>query len=569
MKFFYIFLSLAFIFLFSNGIAFAQNQKSNQKTVHKTIDKMNYEFALAVLKRMNQLDENVKFSTQKLKDTTFTQVEKLKPRVQAQSLERLFSDKKLSDGVTGYIYDIDFIKKSSKYPTDDLPSTIKSLDKIVSKILIRTNDFGDKQSKFKLTPKQLSDLKLRLNKIKNSAVNGLNPNEEGTIVQADTTQTDSTLQAGIKEESAQIDSIKIIYYRINEEEKKELIGNVGGITRGKKPTYKFGLDIKSTDSVRFYKNKNSVLDTLFLASDNPLPVFLENESNIYMIDLNVTTTEEDDYIMWIIFGVIAISVITFVIYKQSQKDKATPPEGLKKEVAKIDPLSRNDTVTKTVISTNQNTENEEKKTVIAQNQNQTENQIQEEKKRLTTLLTNSNLSDTQKLKEARSKNVIIEVANNSEVKELMRVIEELSTKSNTAKEAIKDQPNKEEITTQKTLNPPKNTKNYHEPLYVSLSDINKMGIKSERKKGMSNTIFMIRPYSEGETEAKKADLMLHSDIKDMAFESIFRSIEKLDYIIEYNTLDQNVKKITQKEKGELIKEDNVWKVKKRLKVKFS
>lgn len=562
MKFFYIFLSLTLFFFWNNETVFAQ--KSNKETVHKTIDKMNYEFAVTVLKRINEVDDAVKFAENET-DTTFNKIAKLKPKIQAKSLDRIFSQKELSDGVTGYIYDIDFIKKSSKYPTDDLPSTINSLDKIVSKILSRVTDFGDKQSKFKLTSNQLRDLKLRLNKIKNSAVNELNSNEEEIITESDTTKQDSILQA---EETTQTASSEIMYYKINQEDEKELTGT-NETTEGEKPTYKFNLDVKKTDSIHIRIKDNPKLDTVFSTVNADNSLILEGKDNRYIIDLNVATTEEDDYIMWILFGVIAVSIIVFVMYKQSQKDKPSIPKEAKKDVIKKDPLSRDNVVTKAVPPTNQKTENKERQTVIAQNKNQTQNQIKEEKQRLTAILTNIELSDTQKLKEARSKNVVIEVANNGEIKELMRVIEELSTKSkteNTVKEPIKDQPNKEEMPTQKI--PPKNTKNYHEPLYVSLSDINEMGIKSERKKGMSNTIFMIRPYSEGETEAKKADLMLHSDIKDMAFESIFRSIEQLDYIIEYNTLDQNVKKITQEEKGELIKEGDVWKVKKRLKVKF-
>ncbi len=556
MKSLYIFLSLTLFFFWNNETAFAQ--KSNKEIIHKAIDKMNYEFAIALTKRIKEVDKTVNFEEEKnVEDTTFNNVAKLKPTTQAKSLDRIFSKKLLSDGVTGYIYDIDFIKKSSKYPTDDLPSTINSLDKIVSKILSRINDFGDKQSKFKLTSSQLSDLKLRLNKIKNSAVSSLNPNKEETILQADTTKKDSTIQSTAKEETIKNDSIKIIYYKINQEEEKKLTGT-NEATEGEKPTYNFGLNIKKTDSIQIIIKENSSLNTTFFTTNKDSSLILEGKNNIYVIDLNLATIEESDYLMYIIFGIIAVSIIIFVMYKESQKKKEDTSEK-----TNTDPLSRNDVVKSTVVSTNQNTQNQEHQNILAQNQ--MKNQIEEEKQRLTTIQTNPNLSNEQKLKEARSKNVITEVANNSEIKKLMQEIEELSTNPKTQE---KTEEPIEEITTQKTVTPPKNTKNYHEPLYISLSDINETGIKSERKKGMSNTIFMIRPYSEGE-EAKKADLMLHSDIKDMAFESIFRSIEKLDYIIEYNTLDQNVKKITQEEKGELIKEGDVWKVEKRLKVKFS
>ncbi|WP_375563291.1 hypothetical protein ACE193_12315 [Bernardetia sp. OM2101] len=574
MKSFYIFLSLVGILLLSNNTAFAQNQESNEKVVHKAIDKMNYEFAIAVLKRINEVDNTVKFVENKeVKDTTFSKVTKLKPTIQAKSLDRIFSKEKMSDGVAGYIYDIDFIKLSSKsYPTDDLSSTITSLDKIVNKVIARTNDFGDKQSKFKLTPKQLSDLKLRLAKIKNSAVSSLNSNEktelpkEKTEIKIDSTKQDSTTKT---EEPTQIDSSEIIYYKINQDEEKQLTG-INETTEGEKPTYKFGLDIKKSDSIQIRVKGNAALDTAFLVANANNSLILEGEKNRYIIDLNIATTQEDDYMMWIIFGVIAVSVIAFVMYKQSQKDKPTTPKQPQKDIVKKDPLSRDNVVVNTASSTNQKTENGDdtkRQTILAQNQ--IDNQINEEKSRLTAILTNSNLSDEQKLKEAKSENIALEVANHAEIQELMRVIGELSTKTkveNTEKESIKDQEN---TTTQKVETPPKNTITQQKPLYVSLSDIGENGISSERTKGMSNSIFVIRPYSEGENEAKKADLMLHSDIKDMAFESIFRSIEKLDHIIEHSTFSESAKKITQEEKGELIKEDNVWKVKKRLKVKFS
>lgn len=575
MKSFYIFLSLVGIFFLSNTTAFAQTKESNEKVVHKAIDKMNYEFAIAVLKRINEVDNTVKFAENKeVKDTTFSKVAKLKPTIQAKSLDRIFSKEKMSDGVAGYIYDIDFIKLSPKsYPTDNLPSTINSLDKIVNKVVARTNDFGDKQSKFKLTPKQLSDLKLKLAKIKNSAVSSLNSNEktdskEEEPIKIDSTKQDSTTKKDTEvktEEPTQTASSEIIYYRINQEEEKELTGTNETI-EGEKPTFKFGLDINKNDSVQFRVKGNSDLDTAFLVANAKNSLILEGKDNRYIIDLNIATTQEDDYMMWIIFGVIAVSVIAFVMYKQSQKDKPTTPKQTQKDAVKKDPLSRDNVVVNTVSSTNQKMENvEDKKRETLLTQNQIPNQIKEEKDRLTTILTNSNLSDEQKLKEAKSKNIALEVANNTEIKELMRVIGELSTKTkteNTEQEPKKDQVN---TTTQKVENPPKNTQNQQEPLYVSLSDIGEHGVNSERTKGMSNTIFVICPYNDG----KKADLMLHSDIKDMAFESIFRSIEKLDHVIEHSTFSESAKKITQEDKGELIKQDNVWKVKKRLKVKFS
>ena len=150
----------------------------------------------------------------------------------------------MSDGVAGYIYDIDFIKLSSKsYPTDNLPSTINSLDKIVNKVVARTNDFGDKQSKFKLTPKQLSDLKLKLAKIKNSAVSSLSSNEKkdlpkeekgvktDSIKQDSTTKKDTTIKSEINEEK-ELFLLETIYYRINQEAEKNSYPSYGN-TRGK------------------------------------------------------------------------------------------------------------------------------------------------------------------------------------------------------------------------------------------------------------------------------------------------------------------------------------------------
>ena len=575
MKSLYIFLSLIFFLFLRNETAFAQNQESNEKVVHKAIDKMNYEFAIAVLKRINEIDNTVKFAENKeVKDTTFSKVAKLKPTIQAKSLDRIFSKEKMSDGVAGYIYDIDFIKLSSKsYPTDNLPSTINSLDKIVNKVVARTNDFGDKQSKFKLTPKQLSDLKLKLAKIKNSAVSSLSSNEKIDLPKEekiDSIKQDSTTKQDIevKTEKTQTDSSKIIYYKINQDEEKELTG-IDETTEDGRPTYKFGLDINKNDSVQFRVKGNSDLDTAFLVASANNSLILEGNQERYIIDLNIATTQEENYMILIILGVIAVSVIGFVMYKQYEKNKPITPKEIKKNVVKKDPLSRDNVATKVVspITQNvQNTNNKERETILIQNQ------IQEEKNRLTAILTNSKLSDEQKLKEARSKNITSEVANNSEIKELIRVIEELSTKikvENTEKEPVENVDNKENKIVQKVATPPKNTKNYHEPLYVALSDIGENGIKSERKKGMSNTIFVIRPYSEGENEPKKADFTLHSDIKDMAFESIFRSIEKLDHLMEHTTFTDTARKITQEEKGELIKEDDVWKVKNRLKVKFS
>ena len=577
MKSFYIFLSLVGIFFLSNTTAFAQTKESNEKVVHKAIDKMNYEFAIAVLKRINEVDNTVKFAENKeVKDTTFNKVAKLKPAIQAKSLDRIFSKEKMSDGVAGYIYDIDFIKLSSKsYPTDNLPSTINSLDKIVNKVVARTNDFGDKQSKFKLTPKPLSDLKLKLAKIKNSAVSSLSSNEKkdlpkeekgvktDSIKQDSTTKKDTTIKSEINEEK-ELFLLETIYYRINQEEEKTLTQAMG-TPEGNKTAYRFGLDIKKNDSIHIRVKDKPNFDTAFVANTNS-SIILEEKYNLYIIDLNIATTQEDDYMMWIIFGVIAVSVIAFVMYKQSQKDKPTTPKQPQKDVVKKDPLSRDNVVVNTVSSTNQDTDNKERQTILIQNQ------IKEEKARLTAILTNSNLSDEQKLKEARSKNIALEVANHAEIKELMRVIGELSSKTkteNTEKESTTVQSNQENTTNQQTENPLITTQNQQEPLYVSLSDIGENGISSERTKGMSNTIFVIRPYNDKNNEAKKADLMLHSDIKDMAFESIFRSIEKLDHVIEHSTFSESAKKITQEEKGELVKEGDIWKVKKRLKVKFS
>ncbi|WP_338760077.1 hypothetical protein WAF17_12910 [Bernardetia sp. ABR2-2B] len=570
MKSFYIFLSLVFIFFFSNHSAFAQTKESNQKVVHKATDKMNYEFALAILKRINELDKNVKFSNPKLTDTTFTNVKQLKPRVQAESLDRIFSKEQLSDNVAGYIYDINFVKQSDKYyPTEDLVSSLKSLDKIEKKVLQRVKDFGEQQNKFKLTSKQYNNLKLRLTKIKKSAVSQLEPKEDKKLDgQNNIDSTNQIIKDSVDTHSRvsdeKRDSTKIIFYKINQEEEKQLIGK-SETAEGEKQTYKFGLDIKNTDSIQVRVQGNSTLDTIFLAANINNSLTLEGQNNIYMIDLNVATTQEDDYIMWIIFLAIAAFVIVFVWYKQGQKKQSENPKEIKQEVIKKDPLSRNDVVAKTVIPTEKNTEDKERKTVVAQNQ--TQNQIEEEKKRLTAILNNSKLSDEQKLKEAKSENVIIEVANNAEVKGLMQKIEELSTKpktTNTEKEVVKEQK-----IIQETPTPSKNIKNYHEPLYVSLSDIKDEGIQSQRKKGMSNTIFVIRPYSKRDAEAKEADFLLHSDIKDMAFESIFRSIEKLDHLIEHSTFTESAKKIVQEEKGKLIKENDVWKIKQRLKVKFS
>ncbi len=570
MKPFYIFLSLIGIFFLSNGISFAQTEKTNKEVVHKAIDKMNYEFAIAVLKRIKKGDPNSVIEiNQKVNDTTFARVRALEPNIKANSIKRMFSKEKLSDNVTGYIYEIDYIKFSSKYyPTNDVLSAVQSLEKIVDKIITRTKDFGDEQKAFTLKDEEIKALKEKLNKIKNSAISQLNTEKptdaenQTDLIKADTTKQNSTLETKVVEDSTQTASSEIMYYRINQDEEKELVGT-NETTEGEKTTFKFGLDIKKTDSIHIRIKNNPTLDTTFLVANANNSLILEGKDNRYIIDLNIATTQEDDYMMWIIFGVIAVSVIAFVMYKQYEKNKPTVHREAKKEVVKKDPLSRDNVVVNTVSSTNQKIENKEEKTQIIQNQ------IKEEKNRLTTILTNSKLSDEQKLKEARSKNIILEIANNVEIKELMRVIEELSNKNkteNSEKEPIKNQEN---TTTQKVEIQPKNNITSQEPLYVSLSDIGENGITSERTKGMSNSIFVIRPYNDKNNEAKKADLMLHSDIKDMAFESIFRSIEKLDHVIEHSTFSESAKKITQEEKGELIKEDNIWKVKKRLKVKFS
>lgn len=569
MKPFYIFLSLIGIFFLSNNTAFAQTQKTNKEVVHKAIDKMNYEFAIAVLKRIKKGDPNSVIEVnQKVNDTTFARVRALEPNIKANSIKRMFSKEKLSDNVTGYIYEIDYIKFSSKYyPTNDVLSAVQSLEKIVDKIITRTKDFGDEQKAFTLKDEEIKALKERLNKIKNSAISQLNTEptdaeNQTDSIKADTTKQNSTLETKVVEDSTQTASSEIMYYRINQDEEKELVGT-NETSEGEKTTYKFGLDIKKTDSIHIRIKNNPTLDTTFLVANANTSLILEGKDNRYIIDLNIATTQEDDYMMWIIFGVIAISIIAFVMYKQYEKNKPTVPREAKKDIVKKDPLSRDNIVVNTVSSTNQDTDNKERQTILIQNQ------IKEEKSRLTAILTNSNLSDEQKLKEARSKNIALEVANNAEIKELMRVIGELSTKTkieNTEKEAIKNQ---ETTSTPKVETQPKNNITSQEPLYVSLSDIGENGISSERTKGMSNSIFVIRPYNDKNNEAKKADLMLHSDIKDMAFESIFRSIEKLDHVMEHSTFSESAKKITQEEKGELIKEDNVWKVKKRLKVKFS
>ncbi|WP_338793710.1 hypothetical protein [Bernardetia sp. MNP-M8] len=553
----------------SNNTAFAQTQKTNKEVVHKAIDKMNYEFAIAVLKRIKKGDPNSVIEVnQKVNDTTFARVRALEPNIKANSIKRMFSKEKLSDNVTGYIYEIDYIKFSSKYyPTNDVLSAVQSLEKIVDKIITRTKDFGDEQKAFTLKDEEIKALKERLNKIKNSAISQLNTEptdaeNQTDSIKADTTKQNSTLETKVVEDSTQTASSEIMYYRINQDEEKELVGT-NETSEGEKTTYKFGLDIKKTDSIHIRIKNNPTLDTTFLVANANTSLILEGKDNRYIIDLNIATTQEDDYMMWIIFGVIAISIIAFVMYKQYEKNKPTVPREAKKDIVKKDPLSRDNIVVNTVSSTNQDTDNKERQTILIQNQ------IKEEKSRLTAILTNSNLSDEQKLKEARSKNIALEVANNAEIKELMRVIGELSTKTkieNTEKEAIKNQ---ETTSTPKVETQPKNNITSQEPLYVSLSDIGENGISSERTKGMSNSIFVIRPYNDKNNEAKKADLMLHSDIKDMAFESIFRSIEKLDHVMEHSTFSESAKKITQEEKGELIKEDNVWKVKKRLKVKFS
>ncbi|WP_338815107.1 hypothetical protein V9L05_08345 [Bernardetia sp. Wsw4-3y2] len=554
----------------SNNTAFAQTQKTNKEVVHKAIDKMNYEFAIAVLKRIKKGDPNSVIEVnQKVNDTTFARVRALEPNIKANSIKRMFSKEKLSDNVTGYIYEIDYIKFSSKYyPTNDVLSAVQSLEKIVDKIITRTKDFGDEQKAFTLKDEEIKALKERLNKIKNSAISQLNTEKptdaenQTDSIKADTTKQNSTLETKVVEDSTQTASSEIMYYRINQDEEKELVGT-NETSEGEKTTYKFGLDIKKTDSIHIRIKNNPTLDTTFLVANANTSLILEEKDNRYIIDLNIATTQEDDYMMWIIFGVIAISIIAFVMYKQYEKNKPTVPREAKKDIVKKDPLSRDNVVVNTVSSTNQKIENKEEKTQIIQNQ------IKEEKNRLTAILTNSKLSDEQKLKEARSKNIILEIANNAEIKELMRVIGELSTKTkveNTEKESIKNQ---ETTSTPKVETQPKNNITSQEPLYVSLSDIGENGISSERTKGMSNSIFVIRPYNDKNNEAKKADLMLHSDIKDMAFESIFRSIEKLDHVMEHSTFSESAKKITQEEKGELIKEDNVWKVKKRLKVKFS
>ena len=577
MKSLYIFLSLVGIFFFNNTTAFAQTKESNEKIVHKAIDKMNYEFAIAVLKRIKRGDQNSVIEVnKKVTDTTFARVKALEPNIKANSIERMFSREKLSDGVTGYIYEINYIKLSPKYyPINDVLSIVQSLDKIVDKVVIRTRDFGDEQKAFTLKEEEIRVLKERLNKIKNAAIIQLNSNERIEVeIKPDTIKSDSVIEDLPQQDSIQQKeqtktvSSNIIYYKINQEEEKELTGTYEAI-EGEKPTYNFGLDIKEDNSIRIRVKGNSDLDTAFLVVNANNSFILEGQDNRYVIDLNIAKAEEDDYIMWIIFGIIAVSIIVFVIYKQSQKNKpiATTTK-TKKNVIKKDPLSREDVAPKVAPPIVERTDNKEQETMLVQNQ------IKEEKNRLTTILSNTKLSDEQKLKEARSKNIDLEVANNLEIKELMRVIEEVSSKAkrkNTEEEFLRDnkiEQGKNRSTTQKTIHSPNTAKNYHEPLYVSLSDIGEHGIKSERKKRMSNTIFVIRPYSEGGNEAKKADFMLHSDIKDMAFESIFRSIEKLDHLIEHSTFTDTARKITQEEKGELIKEDNVWKVKKRLRVKF-
>ncbi|WP_291726011.1 hypothetical protein [Bernardetia sp.] len=560
MKTRYIFLSLFFVGIFfcisQNGIA--QTPQENQKVVHKAVDKMNYEFALAILKRINELDENVKFSASKLKDTTFRNVENLKPRVEAQSLKRIFSQEKLSDNTIGYIYDINFVKQSRKtYSTNDLASSIESLDKIERKILQRTNDFGEQYNKFKLPYKQYQNLKLRLTKIKNSAVSQLKPKENpDTEIKTDTTtkvEEDSTKQEKT-EEITKVEATQNIFYQINGGEKKELVGNLETVVEGEKPTYKFGLDVKSTDSIRF---SNSEIDTMFLASNMSSPLFLENKNSRFIIDLNISQMEENDTIMWIIFAAIAILVGAYVMYQHSKKKQSEKPRKNQKEVKK-DPLSRDDKPIKTPVVTTPKVEN--KPTPI----DKTKEQIEAEKQRLQAILTNKKLSNEQKKKEAKSENILLEVAKNAEVQTLLKKIEELpkeEVKAETTNKANTEE-TKEEV-------PSKNTTNYHEPLYVSLSNVEEMGVKSERKKPMSNTIFVVRPYSKGDEQAKEADFLLHSEIKDMAFESIFRSIEKLDHLIEHSTFVESAKKIEQVEKGKLIKEDGVWKVKKRLRVKFS
>ncbi len=103
-----------------------------------------------------------------------------------------------------------------------------------------------------------------------------------------------------------------------------------------------------------------------------------------------------------------------------------------------------------------------------------------------------------------------------------------------------------------------------EVFYLSLKDITADGkiIQSNRLNSRSDTIFVLKSYGD------KAELLLHHDINTMAFEAMFRSIEKLDNLINIYGFNEYATRATQLEAGEVVREGEIWRITKHLQIQF-
>ncbi|PIY08607.1 MAG: hypothetical protein COZ18_11460 [Flexibacter sp. CG_4_10_14_3_um_filter_32_15] len=367
-----------------------------------------------------------------------------------------------------------------------------------------------------------------------------------------------------------------------------------------KPEYEQTILAKVRDTIYFYEGDKMIDSYTTEGEREEVIKIMENVNRVHNIRIKIEGNEPNptpisNFWYWI-GGISLLAIILLVVAFMlfgSKKREEEHPRGEEVITENIKPKA---------VNTLMNRPNNQETTNTQQNEeDMAYNADVSELKAVLTVLIRTNQSAKDKFSQANEecRKYNYRVQQNEDVKALMEKIElhKEREEKQESKDEIKEPPTGKETEnpffggtdsqfnsipkhSEKVANQPKNEIkaepvvpkevfiDYGDNSYIALRDItdDKTALKEGRNKPMSNTILVIKPYTQRGGEY--AELHLHDSITTMGFESMFRSLETLEKVMKFSGFTEHVKNVKQLEKGKLEKDGEVWKVVEPIKVQF-